>query len=70
VGEVISIREAYRARRRRQTSALNASCRILIAEGIETWRRRYARATEYERDVCGQRIRSLAELLTYAERLP
>jgi len=70
MGEVISIREAYRVRRRRQDIALNMRCRDLIAEGIEVWRTAYTLGVGTDRVICLERIHALGELLAYADRLP
>ncbi len=69
MGVVISIREAYRVRYRRRTSALNARCRDLIADSIAAWRVAEADATPADRAVCLQRIRVLGELLAAADRV-
>jgi hypothetical protein len=68
MGEVISIREAHRARRRRRESQLNARCRVLIVNSLEGWRDGVA-ATEDGR-LRRRRVRMLGELLTYTDRLP
>lgn len=68
MGEVISIREAYRVRRRRQRSALNARCRQVIAESLESWRAAYAVDDGRDGAICLQRIRVLGELLAVVDR--
>lgn len=70
MGEVISIKEAYRARRRRQNSVLNRRCKELIAEGITTWQIAYSQEVGPDRAICLERIHLLGELLAYADRLP
>jgi hypothetical protein len=70
MGEVISIREAYRVRRRRQNSLLNRRCKELIAEGITAWQIAYSEGIGPDRAICIERIRVLGELLAYADRLP
>jgi hypothetical protein len=70
MGEVISIRDAHRARRRRQDSELNARCRELISAGMDFWWLAYTRAPAAERSVCLERLHQLGDLLDYAKRLP
>ena len=70
MGDVISIREAYRVRRRREDSVLNMRCRTLIAEGIGVWRAAYTKETGVDRATCLERIHVLGELLAYTDRLP
>jgi hypothetical protein len=69
MGDVISIREAQRVRRRREASVLNARCRALIVESLQTWRTACACSTAADRVICLERIHVLGELLAYADRL-
>ena len=70
MGDVISIQEAHRTRRRRRESSLNARCRALIAEGLDAWWSAYARGDVADRHICRRRVHMLGELLAYADRLP
>ena len=70
MGDVISIQEAYRVRRRRENSVLNVRCRDLIAEGIGVWWAAYTKETGVNRATFLERIHFLGELLAYADRLP
>lgn len=70
MGEVISIQEAHRARRRQRDSQLHARCRELMEESLEVWRRAGAGGEVADRLLCRRRVRMLGELLAYTERLP
>jgi hypothetical protein len=70
MGDVISIQEAHRTRRRQRESLLNARCRTLIAQGLDAWWSAYVRGDAADRHVCRRRIHMLGELLAYADRLP
>jgi len=68
MGEVVSIHEAHRARRRRRESQLNARCRVLIVTSLDGWRDGVG-ASE-DRSLRRRRVRMLGELLSYTDRLP
>jgi hypothetical protein len=70
MGQVISIQEAYRARRRRRESQINARCRVLIADSLERWRDAGSVAGTGAAPVRRRRVLMLGDLLAYADLLP